>query len=100
MNRYTFAVNRVNDKGVHEKQAGETVQIVAPNEEIARSMARTKLRDRSPGQQRFHPAELMAPPVAVPDPAPVPAAVSEGTKAPPKTTLQQEAAEALKGKPS
>lgn len=59
MKRYTFAVNRANDLGAHEFQPGVTVTVDAPNEEVARSMARTKLRDRSPGVQRFHPAELV-----------------------------------------
>lgn len=65
MNRYTFAVNRVADNGKHEKQGDKTVSVDAPTEEIARSMARAKLKDWSPGVQRFHPADLLGVPVAL-----------------------------------
>jgi hypothetical protein len=105
MFHYKFMVNRVNDKGLHEKQDGKTIEVDAPNEEIARSLARTKLRDWSPGQQRYHPAELMAPPTVVPDPNPSAAdldkvAEEQKVKAATVPTAQQQAAESLKGKPS
>lgn len=93
MLRYTFAVNRVNDKGMHERQEGKTIQVDAPNEDVARSLARTKLRDWSPGQQRFHPAELMSPPAAIATPV-------SAAPAKPVETVGQQAADALKGKPS
>jgi hypothetical protein len=62
MKRFKFAVNRVNDKGAHEVQSGKTIEVDAPNEEVARSLARAELREWSPGVQRFHPAELVGVP--------------------------------------
>jgi hypothetical protein len=59
MSRYTFAVNKVTEMGAHEPQALKTVTVNAPNEEIARSMAREELRKLTPGVQRFHPAEVL-----------------------------------------
>lgn len=81
MNRYVFAVNRVDDLGKHEHQEGKTITVDAPTEEVARSIARANLKDWSPGVQRFHPAELVVPVAPVPDPVPVaPVAPEKGKK--------------------
>jgi hypothetical protein len=79
--RYTFAVNKVNDLGAHEPQPDKTIEVDAPNEELARSIARVKLRDLSPGVQRFQPAELIKPPF---EPKPAAAAQPVAPVAPPK----------------
>jgi hypothetical protein len=73
MMRFQFAVNRVDDLGAHKHEDGKTISVDAVNEELARSIAREKLKDWSPGVQRFHPAELTAVPYELPPtPDPVP----------------------------
>ena len=64
MNRYTFAVAKAENQdprtiGMHTP-TDETITVEATSEEVARSMARTELRKKTPGVQLYHPAELLS----------------------------------------